>query len=168
MQTPSHVQMQAAAKLAVSAFDQLDPAHASRLQATATGWALLALLANAAAKLPHNESRSAEFYAAKEVLLYVAICMARDWWATPHAFADAAYQADTVVYIQSDFGRFAFHTRRDNATLAWLLQDPPVSSRGWGRLPMQKFAPQLAEGYLSGPLTAAEIIALHDPGQVVS
>lgn len=156
-----------AAKLAVAAFPQLDPAHAHRLAGTCAGWALLALLANAAAKRPENTPEQvAAFYEAKEVLLRPAICMARDWWATPHSYGEA-YGADTVVLIETDFARFAFHTRKDSGQLRHLLADAPSSDRGWGGLALQPFAAELVEGYLSGPLTAAEIIASVAPERVI-
>lgn len=156
--TPKYDEINAAAKLAVEAFG-LAPADAARLKATASGWCLLTLLANAAAK--QFPERAAEFYQAKTALLYTAICHARmavggDWWATPHQYGD---YADTVVYIESSFARFAFHCRKDDPKLAWVLKDAPTSERGWSGRSHQPYAVQLVEGFLSGPETAAEIIA---------
>ncbi len=153
MHTPSYAQIQHAAKLAVAAFD-LDPQHAHRLQASVAGAALLTLLANVAAK--QFPDLAAEYYAAKVVLLNLAICLATDWWATPHAYGD---YADTVVYIETQFARFAFHCRAADPLLANLLRDAPTSPRGWSGLALQAYALQLVAGYLAGPATAAEIIA---------
>jgi hypothetical protein len=153
MHTPSYAQIQHAAKLAVAAFD-LDPQHAHRLQASVAGAALLTLLANVAAK--QFPDLAAEYYAAKVVLLNLAICLATDWWATPHAYGD---YADTVVYIETQFARFAFHCRKGDPALADLLATAPASERGWSGLSLQAYAVQLVEGYLSGSLSAAQIIA---------
>lgn len=153
MLTPTDAQIQNAATLAVTTFG-LGIAHARRLQATTAGAALLTLLSNVAAK--QFPERAAEFYQAKAVLLSLTICLATDWWATPHAYGD---YADTVVYVETSFARFAFHCRAADPLLANLLRDAPTSPRGWSGLALQAYALQLVAGYLAGPATAAEIIA---------
>ena len=157
MTLPDFDSLQTAAELAVAAFG-LDPRHAQRLQThSPTGWCLLTLLSNAAAK--QFPEREAEFYRAKTILLCNTIFRARvwngDWWMTPHAYGD---YADSVVYIETHFARFAFHCKKDDPQLAWVLHDAPASERGWSGLSLQPYAAQLVEGYFAGPVTAAQII----------
>lgn len=159
MTLPDFDSLQTAAELAVAAFD-LDPRHAQRLQThSPTGWCLLTLLANAAAK--QFPEREAEFYRAKTLLLCNTIFRARvwngDWWATPHAYGDT-YAADTAVYVETDFARFAFHCKRADPLFVWVLRDAPTSDRGWSGLSLQPYAAQLVEGYFYDLETAAQII----------
>ncbi|KPV52982.1 hypothetical protein SE17_12245 [Kouleothrix aurantiaca] len=148
----------AATDLVLAAFD-LPSAYRRYLQTVGcTGWCLVTLLANAAAKV--QPERAAEFYAAKVILLNVAIGHVRmglgEWWAAPHPYGD---YADTVVYIESPFARFAFHCKKSDPMLAGLLDTHPMSDRGWSGLSLQPYALELVQGFVNGPETAAEIIA---------
>lgn len=128
-----------------------------------TGVALLTLLANAGAKAAEEQGDhqlAAMRYQHKAILLRRAIRRAGDWWATSHAYGQR-YGADTVVYVETPFARFAFHCHRADPHLADLLQSAPTSERGWSGQPLQPYAAQLVRAYLDGIQTAAEVIQQH-------
>jgi hypothetical protein len=125
----------------VMAHQGLDWTQAETMLADSEGAALITLLCNASAK------QESEFYQFKGRLLRWALTIAADWWATPHAYGDA-YEADTVIYIQTPSHRFAFHVRSDDPALADLLLAPPRSDRGWGGVSLQPIAKQLVVEWL--------------------
>jgi len=104
--------------------------------------ALLALLCNAGAK------SNSGLYASKTRLIRHAISLASDWWATPHNWGEQ-YAADTVVYIQTELARFAFHVKHDDPNLRDVLERAPKSDRGWDGEKLQERARQLAIAWLA-------------------
>lgn len=134
----------------------LVPEAVKDLLSTTTGTALLCLLANATAKEQPTRQGAKIYYQIKAVLLGRAIKLAEDqWWATPHTFGE---YADTVVFIQTPFARFAFHCRRNDPILGHLLANAPTRAEGWQGGTMQPYAKALIWGYLAGTPTAQEVI----------
>lgn len=126
----------------VMAYHALDWRQANRMLSHPEGVAILALLCNAAAK------EAPVMYQFKSNLIWLALDLASDWWATPHTYGDT-YEADTLIYIENRIGRFAFHVKADDPILAGVVFNAPRSDRGWNGVSMQARARQIALDWLT-------------------
>lgn len=133
--------LQLAAARALGFWD-IPVTHRHTFLSDPTGAALLALLCNAGAK--HNS----DLYASKARLIRHAITLAGDWWATRHIYGDT-YVADTVIYIQTELARFAYHVRHDDPLLRDVLATAPTSDRGWDGERLQDRTRELAVAWLA-------------------
>lgn len=133
--------LQLAAARALGQWD-IDVRSRHTFLADPTGAALLTLLCNAGAKT------NSELYASKSRLIRHAINLAADWWAAPHSYGEQ-YAADTVIYIETELARFAYHVKRDDPLLSDLLDAAPTSDRGWGGRRLQEIARELAIEWLA-------------------